>query len=138
MERNEALELVEKSLKGFSSDAKKAWESEASGMPLLEGETYHFGKIDQDSIVPGTVNGNRFNSIKTKEGTLVGFSHIARLNNGLGLKSSTRKELVAEFIENVNNYVDENPDSEGYPVKVARLRTRPSSFGLQVLPTFEV
>lgn len=146
MEKSVALNEIVKVVmdNNFTTAQKESWNRDAQGMPLLEGETYHVGKISADNIHVGTIGvgaanaGDKFLQIETKEGTMLGFSQIARKGNGLGLEGTTRQELVADFISKVNTYNEENPDSTGFAIKVKSLKTRPGQNGQMVIPTFQL
>lgn len=144
MEKSTALEFVNEVMGDFTTAQKESWNREANGMPLLEGETYHLKAITKDNVHTGTIGagaanaGDRFKQFQTVEGTMLGFSQVARKGNGLGLEGSTRLELVADFVAKVNTYNEENPDSAGFAVKVKSLKTRPGQSGQMVIPTFQL
>lgn len=143
MEKVQANAIVAEVMnENFTTAQKESWGRDAQGMPLLEGETYHIKTISKDNIHVGTIGagaanaGDKFLQIETVEGTMLGFSQIARKGNGLGLEGNTRQELVGDFIAKVNTYCEENPESAGYAVKVKSLKTRPGQNGQMVIPTF--
>jgi len=143
MEKNEALSIVSEVMdSNFTAAQKEAWGRDAQGMPLLEGEEYHVKTITKESIHVGTIGagaanaGDKFLQIETVEGTMLGFSQVARKGNGLGLEGNTRRELVADFVSKVNTYNEQNPDSAGFALKVKSLKTRPGQNGQMVIPTF--
>ena len=144
MEKSEALALVTEALGDFTEAQKQSWSRNASGMPRLEGETYHVKTITKDSIKTETIGagaanaGDKYKQIPTVEGTMLGFSQIARKGNGLGLEGETRMELVADFVYKVNTYNEQNPDSAGFPFKVKSLKTRPGQSGQMVIPTYQL
>lgn len=144
MEKSVAMNLVNEVLSDFTAAQKESWNREANGMPLLENETYHLKTITKDNIHTGTIGagaantGDHFKQFETVEGTMLGFSQIARKGNGLGLEGTTRLELVADFISKVNTFNEENPDSTGFAVKVKSLKTRPGQNGQMVIPTFQL
>lgn len=144
MERNEALNLVNEVMSDFTTAQVESWNRDAQGMPLLEGETYHVKTITKESIKTGTIGagvpnaGQKFKQFETVEGTMLGFSQVARKGNGLELEGTSRKELVADFVAKVNTYCEQHPDSEGFVLKVKSLKTRPGQNGQMVIPTFEL
>lgn len=144
MDKNEALNLVSEVMGDFTAAQIESWNRDAQGMPLLEGETYHVKTITKENIKTGTIGagaanaGQKYKQFETVEGTMLGFSQVARKGNGLGLDGNTRKELVADFIAKVNTHCEQNPDSEGYVLKVKSLKTRPGQNGQMVIPTFEL
>lgn len=144
MEKSAAMDLVNEAMGDFTAAQIESWNRDAQGMPLLEGETYHVKTITKESIKTGTIGagvpnaGQKFKQFETVEGTMLGFSQIARKGNGLGLEGTTRKELVADFVARVNTFNEENPDSEGFVLKVKSLKTRPGQNGQMVIPTFEL
>lgn len=145
MEKSEALNIVKSVMDAqFTAAQKESWNRDAQGMPLLEGETYHVGKISVDNIHVGTIGvgaanaGDKFLQFETMEGTMLGFSQVARKGNGLGLEGTTRQELVADFISKVNTFNEENPESDGFALKVKSLKTRPGQNGQMVIPTFQL
>lgn len=145
MEKAKALDLVTEVMQAnFTEAQKKSWAREAQGMPLLEGETYHLKEITKDNVHVGKIGagsanaGDKYLQFETEEGTMLGIAQIARKNNGLGLTGGTRAELVADFVCKVNTYNETHPDSEGYPFKVNKLKTRPGQGGQMVVPTFEL
>lgn len=142
MEKSAAMDLVNEVMSDFTAAQNESWNRDAQGMPLLEGETYHVKTIKKENVHTGTIGagaanaGQKFKQFETVEGTMLGFSQIARKGNGLGLEGTTRKELVADFIARVNTFNEENPDSEGFVLKVKSLKTRPGQNGQMVIPTF--
>ena len=145
MEKSVALNIVKSVMDAqFTAAQKESWNRDAQGMPLLEGETYHFKTISEDNIHVGTIGvgaanaGDKFLQFETNEGTMLGFSQVARKGNGLGLTGTTRQELVADFISKVNTFNEENPDSTGFAIKVKSLKTRPGQNGQMVIPTFQL
>lgn len=144
MEKSEAMNLVNEAMSDFTVAQKESWERDAQGMPLLENETYHIKTITKESIHTGTIGagaanaGDHFKQFETVEGTMLGFSQVARKGNGLGLQGDSRKELVADFVAKVNTYNEENPDSTGFAIKVKSLKTRPGQNGQMVIPTFQL
>lgn len=145
MEKALAMNIVKSVMDAqFTAAQKESWNRDAQGMPLLEGETYHVKTISEDNIHVGTIGagaanaGDKFLQIETKEGTMLGFSQIARKGNGLGLEGTTRQELVADFISKVNTFCENNPDTDGFAIKVKSLKTRPGQNGQMVIPTFQL
>lgn len=145
MEKALAMNIVKSVMDAqFTAAQKESWNRDAQGMPLLEGETYHVGTISVDNIHVGTIGvgaanaGDKFLQFETKEGTMLGFSQIARKGNGLGLEGTTRQELVADFISKVNTFCEENPESDGFALKVKSLKTRPGQNGQMIIPTFQL
>ena len=143
MENSEALAVLHEVMTegGFTKEQKEAWEREANGVPLLEGETYHFKTLEKGVNITSraiTTDGvtNRYIQFMSAEETPFTMPQIARKGNGLGLVGTSREDLAANFVANVNNYMAANPDSEGYPVKVKSLKTRPGRNGMQIIPTF--
>jgi len=143
MEKEQANAIVAEVMDAnFTAAQKESWGRDAQGMPLLEGETYHIKTISKDNIHTGTIGagaanaGDKYLQFETVEGTMLGFSQIARKGNGLGLEGNTRRELVGDFIAKVNTYCEDNPDSAGFAVKVKSLKTRPGQNGQMVIPTF--
>ena len=144
MEKTLALNLINEAMSDFTTAQKESWNREAQGLPLLENETYHLKTITKENIHTGTIGagaaneGAHFKQFETVEGTMLGFSQIARKGNGLGLEGTSRLELVADFVAKVNTYNEDNPDSAGFAVKVKSLKTRPGQNGQMVIPTFEL
>jgi len=144
MEKTVALEFVNEVMSDFTAAQRESWGRDAQGMPLLEGETYHLKTITKDNVHTGTIGagaanaGDHFKQFETVEGTMLGFSQVARKGNGLGLEGATRLELVADFVSKVNTFNEENPDSVGFAVKVKSLKTRPGQNGQMVIPTFQL
>jgi len=145
MEKALAMNIVSAVMESnFTAAQKESWGRDAQGMPLLEGETYHVGTISEDNIHVGTIGagaanaGDKFLQIETKEGTMLGFSQIARKGNGLELQGDTRQQLVADFVAKVNTYCENNPNSPGFAIKVKSLKTRPGQNGQMVIPTFQL
>lgn len=145
MEKTVALNIVKSVMDAqFTAAQKESWNRDAQGMPLLEGETYHVKTISEDNIHVGTIGagaanaGDKFLQFETVEGTMLGFSQVARKGNGLGLEGTTRQELVGDFIAKVNTYCEENPDGAGFALKVKSLKTRPGQNGQMVIPTFQL
>ena len=143
MEKSEALNKIHEVMNagGFTEEQKKAWEREAAAVPLLEGETYHFKTLEVGVNITSraiTTDGvtNRYVQFKSEEDTQFTMPQIARLGNGLGLTGSSREDLAADFVSKVNTYMEANPDSEGFVVKVKSLKTRPGRNGMQIIPTF--
>lgn len=143
MEKVQANAIVAEVMnENFTTAQKESWGRDAQGMPLLEGETYHVKTISKDTIHVGTIGagaanaGDKFLQFETVEGTMLGFSQIARKGNGLGLEGNTRQELVGDFIAKVNTHCEENPESAGFAIKVKSLKTRPGQNGQMVIPTF--
>lgn len=143
MENSEALGILHEVMDeaGFTAEQKKAWEREAAGVPLLEGETYHFVTLEKGkNITPRSITTdgvtNRYIQFQSVEETQFTMPQIARKGNGLGLVGSSREDLAADFVAKVNNYMAANPDSEGFTVKVKSLKTRPGRNGMQIIPTF--
>jgi len=144
MEKSVALSLINEALSDFTATQMESWNRDAQGMPLLEGETYHLKTITKDNIHTGTIGagaanaGDHFKQFETVEGTMLGFSQVARKGNGLGLEGTSRLELVADFVAKVNTFNEANPDSAGFAVKVKSLKTRPGQNGQMVIPTFQL
>jgi hypothetical protein len=144
MEKSVALNIVNEIMSDFTAAQNESWNRDAQGMPLLEGETYHVKTITKENVHTGTIGagaanaGDKFKQFETVEGTMLGLSQVARKGNGLGLEGTTRKELVADFIAKVNTYCEENPDSNGFALKVKSLKTRPGQNGQMVIPTFQL
>lgn len=150
MEKTKAKEIVKKIFSNFTDAQREAWKRTASGMPLLEGETYHIKPIGEDAdknvtgclegkIGAGAPNaGQVFKQFDTVEGTPIGFAQVARLNNGLELEGATREDLVADLICKIDDYMTKNKEAKGMPVKVKSLKTRPGQNGQMVIPTFEL
>jgi hypothetical protein len=145
MEKSVALNIVKSVMDAqFTESQKESWNREAQGMPLLEGETYHVKTMSEDNIHVGTIGagaanaGDKFLQFETTEGTMLGLSQIDRKGNGLGLEGTTRQELVADFVAKVNTFVEANPDSTGFAIKVKSLKTRPGQNGQMVIPTFQL
>lgn len=143
MEKSEALNSIHEVMKngGFTEEQTKAWQREAAAVPLLEGETYHFKTLTAGVNITSraiTTDGvtNRYVQFKSEEDTQFTMPQIARLGNGLGLTGETREDLAADFVVKVNSYMEQNPDSEGFVVKVKSLKTRPGRNGVQIIPTF--
>lgn len=144
MEKSEAMSLLTEVMGDFTAAQKESWNRDAQGMPLLEGETYHVPTITKDNVHTGTIGagaanaGDKFKQFETAEGTMLGLSQVARKGNGLGLEGTTRIELVADFIAKVNTFCEENPESQGFAIKVKSLKTRPGQNGQMVIPTFQL
>lgn len=145
MEKSVALNIVKSVMDAqFTAAQKESWGRDAQGMPLLEGETYHIKTISEDNIHVGTIGagaanaGDKFLQFETTEGTMLGFSQVARKGNGLELRGDTRQQLVADFIAKVNTHCEENPDGPGFAIKVKSLKTRPGQNGQMVIPTFQL
>lgn len=143
MENSEALNRIHEVMEdgGFTKEQKDAWQRDAAGVPLLEGETYHFKMLEKGTTITArsiTTDGvtNRYIQFMSVEDTAFTMPQVARKGNGLGLVGTSREDLAADFVAKVNTYMEANPDSEGFAVKVKSLKTRPGRNGMQIIPTF--
>ena len=143
MENSEALKKIHEVMDngGFTKEQKDAWQRDAAGVPLLEGETYHFKTLEVGTTMTArsvTTDGvtNHYIQFMSVEETAFTMPQIARKGNGLGLVGTSREDLAADFVSKVNTFMENNPDSEGFVVKVKSLKTRPGRNGMQIIPTF--